>query len=255
MMERRLDEWDIVIVYLDGIVFGNYNAVAAIGVDTKGSKHVLGLIEGASETKVVVKALLEDLVERGLSPERRRLFVIDGSKALRAAIDAVFGSGNLVQRCRKHKERNVLGYLPEEMKEQVRSTLRSSWQLPAAKGKSRLEKLAKWFDHEFPSAAVSVREGLDEMFTINKLDLPTSLRRCLGSTNIIESCFSGTRGPTRRVTHWKNGDMVKRWAASALIATEKNFRRILGYEYLPILEAKLDELAEAKEIDTKVKVS
>ena len=255
LMERRLDEWDIVIVYLDGIVFGNYHAIAAIGVDTKGSKHVLGLREGASENKVVAKALLEDLVERGLDPERRRLFVIDGSKALRVAIDAVFGSDNLVQRCRKHKERNVLGYLPENMKEQVVSTLRSSWQLPAEKGKARLEKLAKWFEHEYPSAAESVREGLNEMFTINKLDLPASLRRCLGSTNIIESCFSGTRSRTRRVTHWQNGEMVKRWAASALTATEKNFRRILGYKYLPILEAKLEELADGKKIDTKEKAS
>jgi transposase-like protein len=255
LMERRLDEWDILIVYVDGIVFGEYHAIAAIGVDTEGSKHVLGLREGASENQVVAKALLEDLVERGLDPKRRRLFVIDGSKALRVAIDAVFGSDNLVQRCRKHKERNVLGYLPEEMKEQVRSTLRASWQLPAEKGKARLEKLAKWFEHEYPSAAESVREGLDEMFTINELELATSLRRCLGSTNIIESCFSGTRGRTRRVTNWKNGKMVKRWAASALIATEKNFRRILGYEYLPILEAKLDELADGENIDRKEKVS
>jgi transposase-like protein len=114
LMERRLEKWDILIVYLDGIVFGDYHAIAAIGVDTEGSKHILGLREGASENKVVAKALLEDLVERGLNPERRRLFVIDGSKALRRAIDAVFGSDNLVQRCRKPKERNVLGYLPEE---------------------------------------------------------------------------------------------------------------------------------------------
>jgi transposase-like protein len=223
LMERRLEEWDILIVYLDGIVFGDYHAIAAIGVDTEGSKHILGLREGASENKVVAKALLEDLVERGLNPERRRLFVIDGSKALRRAIDAVFGSDNLVQRCRKHKERNVLGYLPEELKDQVQSTLRSAWQLSPQKGKARLEKLAKWFEDEYPSAAESVREGLEEMFTISELGLPASLTRCLGSTNIIESCFSGTRGRTRRVSNWQDGSMVLRWAASALLATEKNF--------------------------------
>lgn len=241
LMERRLEDWDICIVYLDGIVFGDYHAVAAIGVDTVGCKYVLGLREGASENKVVAKGLLEDLVERGLDPERRRLFVIDGSKALRRAIDAVFGSGNLVQRCRKHKERNVLGYLPEEMKEQVRSTLRTAWQMSAAKGKARLEKLARWLEQEYPSAAASIREGLDEIFTINELDLPASLRRCLGSTNIIESSFSGTRNRTRRVTNWRDGTMVLRWAASALVSTEKNFRRILGYQSLPILIAKLAE--------------
>ena len=204
---------------------------------------------------MVTTALLEDLVERGLNPERPRLFVIDGSQALRRAIDAVFGSRNKVQRCRKHKERNVLGYLPEELKPQVQSTLRSAWQLPPAKGKARLEKLAKWFEDEYPSAAASVREGLDEMFTINELGQPATLRRCLGSTNIIESGFSGTRGRTRRVTNWKDGSMVLRWAASALLATEKNFRRVLGFESLPILEAKLKELALGKDIVREEKVS
>lgn len=255
LMERRLDEWDILIVYVDGMVFGDYHAIAAIGVDSEGSKHVLGLREGASENKVVAKALLEDLVERGLNPDRRRLFVIDGSKALRQAIDAVFGSENLVQRCRKHKERNVLGYLPDELKPQVQSTLRAAWQLSPEKGKARLEKLAQWFEGEYPSAAESVREGLDEMFTINELGLPASLRRCLGSTNIIESSFSGARSRTRRVTHWQDGSMVLRWAASALLATEKNFRRVIGYESLPILEAKLEELAGMTDLVRKEKVS
>jgi putative transposase len=155
-MERSLKAWDILIVYLDGMVFGDYHAVAAIGVDTGGSKHVLGLREGASENKVVAKALVENLVERGLDPNRRRLFVIDGSKALRRAIDAVFGSENPVQRCRQHKERNVLGYLPDELKSQVQSTLRGAWQQPAPKGKARLEKLAQWFEHEYPSASESI---------------------------------------------------------------------------------------------------
>jgi transposase-like protein len=114
LMERRLGKWDMFIVYLDSIVFGVYHTMAAIGVETKGCKHVLGLREGASENKAVAKALLEDLVERGLEPERTRLFVIDGSKAIRRAIDAVFGSRNPVQRCRKHKERNIVGYLLED---------------------------------------------------------------------------------------------------------------------------------------------
>ena len=127
----------------------------------------------------------------------------------------------------------MLGYLPDELKPQVQSTLRAAWHLSPEKGKARLEKLAKWFEDEYPSAAESVREGLDEMFTINELGLPASLTRCLGSTNIIESCFSGARGRTRRVSNWQGGSMVLRWAASALLATEKNFRRVLGYEAMP----------------------
>ncbi len=254
LMERPLDELEIAVVYLDGIRFGVHHALAAIGVDTEGYKHVLGLRDGASENQIVCKALLEDLVERGLSPERCRLFVIDGSKALRVAVDAVFGTHNKVQRCRKHKERNVLGYLPQELKPQAQASLRSAWQLPAKKGKARLEQQAKWLEDDYPSAAESIREGLDEMFTINELDLPASLKRCLGSTNIIESCFSGARGRTRRVTRWRNGKMVLRWAASALLATEKNFRRIIGYQSLPILEAKLAEVTENQALDKHAKV-
>ena len=143
LMERPLDELEIAVVYLDGIRFGEHHALAAIGIDAEGYKHVLGLRDGASENQIVCKALLEDLVERGLSPERCRLFVIDGSKALRVAVDAVFGTHNKVQRCRKHKERNVLGYLPQELKPQVQASLRSAWQLPAKKGKARLEQQAK----------------------------------------------------------------------------------------------------------------
>ena len=132
---------------------------------------------------------------------------------------------------------------------------RAAWQLSAEKGKARLEKMAQWLEDDYPSAAASIREGLDEMFTINELNLPASLRRCLGSTNVIESCFSGTRGRTRRVARWRNGSMVLRWAASALVATEKNFRRIMGYPSLPVLNAKLAEMSEGDDLAVQAKVS
>lgn len=149
----------------------------------------------------------------------------------------------------------MLGYLPEELKEQVQSTLRASWQLSAAKGKARLEKMAEWLEDEYPSAAGSIREGLDEMFTINELGLPASLRRCLATTNIIESCFSGARSRTRRVTNWKGGKIVLRWAASGLLATENKFRRILGYQSLPVLEAKLAELTSGTDLPHQERIA
>ena len=104
----------------------------------------------------------------------------------------------------------------------------------------RLETLASWFDREYPGAAASLREGLSEMFTINRLGLPASLRRSLATTNIIESPHSGVRMRTRRVTNWQDGSMVLRWAASGFLASEKNFRRIMGYRDLWILAAALD---------------
>lgn len=185
--ERRFDDKEIFIIYIDGIEFGQHHVIAAIGVDTQGHKHVLGLREGTSENTTVVTALLEQLVGRGVKPERRRLFVIDGSKALRKAINQFYGQDNPVQRCRNHKERNVVGYLPKDQLDQARSAMKAAWKLGSEEGQKKLQQLAKWYERERPSAASSLREGLSEMFTMNRLNLPATLRRCLGSTNIIDS--------------------------------------------------------------------
>jgi len=241
LCERRFDDLDILIVYIDGIRFGQNHVIAALGVDSAGFKHILGLREGASENTVVVRDLLTDLVERGLRAGRRRLFVIDGSKALRKAINEVFGSDNPVQRCRIHKIRNVLGYLSDDRKSDVRSAMKAAFKLDANEGIAKVKKLAEWFEREYPSAADSLLEGLDEMFTINRLDLPRSLRRCLGNTNCIESPYSGIRAKTGRVTRWRDGQMVLRWAACALTAVEKHMKRISGYQHLWMLDASLKE--------------
>jgi putative transposase len=239
LCERRFEDKDILIVYLDGIQFGEVHVIVALGVDREGHKHVLGLREGATENGTVVRDLLTDVVARGVDPKRRRLFVIDGGKALRAAIDEVFGGKNPIQRCRNHKIRNVLDYLPQDRQENVRAAMKAAFSLSADKGIAKLKKLAQWLEHEYPSAAASLREGLEEMFTINRLELPGDLRRCLATTNIIESPNAGIRQRTGRVTHWRDGQMVLRWTAAALLAVEKRMRRIMGYQQLWILEAKL----------------
>ena len=221
LCERRFHDKDILIVYIDGIQFGEIHVIAALGVDSQGNKCVLGLREGASENAVVVKDLLTDLVARGLVAGRRRLFVIDGSKALRKAIDEVFGSDNPVQRCRIHKVRNVLSYLPDDRKADVQSAMRAAFRLEANDGIAKLKKLSEWMRREYPSAADSLLEGLDEMFTINRLGLPSCLRRCLGTTNCIESPYSSVRAKTGRVTHWRDGQMAIRWTASALMTEDR----------------------------------
>ena len=248
LSERRFDDKDILIVYLDGIRFGDIHVIVALGVDTEGRKHVLGLREGSSENATVVTDLLTDIVTRGLDPQRRRLFIIDGSKALRAAIDKVFGDKNPIQRCRNHKIRNVLDYLPKDRQQDVRSAMKAAFQLPADRGIAKLKKLAQWLEHEYPSASASLLEGLDEMFTINRLDLPGTLRRCLGTTNIIESPNAGIRQRTGRVTRWRDGQMALRWTAAALLSMEKRMRRIMGYQQLWILEAHLQKLDSQEEL-------
>ncbi|MBM3473401.1 MAG: IS256 family transposase, partial [Armatimonadetes bacterium] len=164
-----------------------------------------------------------------------------GSKALRAAIDVVFGSKNPVQRCRNHKVENVTGHLPQELRDQVKTVMKAAYRLPADEGIARLKQQASWLEREYPSAAASLLEGLDETFTVNRLSLSVSLRRCLATTNIVESPTSGVRLRTRRVTHWQNGEMVLRWAAAALLETENSFRKIMGYKDLWMLKAVLDE--------------
>ena len=249
LCERRFDELDLLVIYIDGVRFGPHHVIGAIGVDAEGRKHVLGLRTGATENAVVVKDLLSDLVARGVDPARRRLFVVDGSKALRAAIDAVFGINHPVQRCRNHKVENVMGYLPEPLKDQVKTVMKAAYRLPVEEGIKRLKEQARWLESQHPDAARSLLEGLEETFTINRLGLPPKLRRCLATTNLIESPHSGVRLRTRRVTNWQGGKMVLRWAAGAFLATEANFRRIDGYRDLWMLKAALDEeISEGKEV-------
>ena len=241
LARRDFSPLDLLAVWIDGVQLGSYHVICAAGVDDQGKKHLLGLREGATENAVVARALLEDLASRGLASKRRRLFVIDGSLALRNAIDLIFGAGTPVQRCRYHKLRNVLGHLPEAQHDQAKATLKAAFKLDAKDGTAQLEKYATWLARDWPGAASSLREGLDEMFTINRLGLPSELRRCLGTTNLIDNGHSALRERVRRVKNWQNGAMALRWAAVAFDAIGKGFRRIMGYKHLWMLKAALDE--------------
>ncbi len=241
LAEKDLSELDLLVVYIDGIQFGKYHVICAMGVDSDGHKHVLGLREGATENAEVATALLEDLAGRGLDAFARRLFVIDGSKALRKAINQVFGDNQLVQRCRNHKQRNVLGHLPKDQHDQAKYTIKAAWKLDADEGMEKLKQYAQWLERNWPDAAGSLREGLSEMFTINRLGLPSQLRRCLGTTNVIDNGHSAIRQRMQRVKNWQNGTMALRWTAAAFEASSKGYRRIMGYEQLWILKAALEE--------------
>ena len=236
LVERRFEGIDLLVIYLDGMQFGEHHVISAVGVDRAGHKHVLGMQQGATENAAAVEDLLEQLVARGLDPKTKRLFVVDGAKALRAAINKVFGAQHPVQRCRNHKIRNVCDRLPDEQKDQVKAAMRASYKLEAKEGVARLRKLADWLEQESPAAANSLREGLEECFTLNRLGIPPSLHRCLATTNLIESPQSGVRMRTRRVCRWRDAAMVQRWAAASFLATEKNFRRIMGWKDLWQLE-------------------
>ena len=240
LQERRWENVDLLAIYIDGQRFGDHHVISAVGVDRGGDKHVLGIEIGATENAAAVKKLLVGLRERGLRTDQQYLFVIDGAKALRAGIEEVFGGEQPVQRCRNHKMRNVLDELPREQHAQVLNVMRAAWKLTDAdEGIKRLEGLARFLEHEYESAARSLREGMAEMFTIQRLKLPPSLYKCLGTTNVIESPQSGVQKRTGNVTRWRDAAMVERWVASAWLLTEKRFRKVIGHEHLWTLAANL----------------
>ena len=250
LLERRFDELDLLVIYIDGMVFGDHHVISAVGVDAAGRKHVLGIQQGATENAAAVEDLLAHLVARGVKPKLKVLFVIDGAKALRVAINKIFGPQHPVQRCRNHKIRNVCDRLREEQKDQVKAAMRASYKLEAKEGMARLRKLAAWLEPECPAAANSLREGLEECFTINRLGVPPSLHRCLATTNLIESPQSGVRRRTGRVCRWRDAAMVLRWVAASFLATEQNFHRIMGWKDLWQLKAILgrEEAATKQEV-------
>jgi putative transposase len=222
--ERRWDTTDLLVIYIDGQRFGDHHVISGVGVARDGSKHVLGIEMGATENATAVKKLLTGLRDQGLRTDQQYLFVIDGAKALRSGIQEVFGSAQPVQRCRNHKMRNVLDELPREQHTQVNNVLRAAWKLTDADdGMKKLEGLARFLEHDYESAARSLREGMAEMFTIQRLKLPPSLYKCLGTTNLIESPQSGVQKRTGNVTRWRDAAMAERWAASAWLLTEKHF--------------------------------
>jgi len=238
LAERRFEDVDLLVIYIDGMHFGEQCVLAAIGVDSQGCKHVLGLKEGATENAEAAKDLLERLVGQGVDPKRRRLFVIDGSKSLRTAINAVFGE-HPIQRCRNHKLRNVLGRLPRDQQGQTGSLMRAAWRLGEKEGMAKFRQIANWLKNDYPDAAQSLLEGLEECFTINRLDVPRSLHRCLATSNVVDNPHSGVRSRTRRVCRWRPG-MPARWSAAAFLESEASYRKVMGYRDLWALRAILD---------------
>ena len=242
LMERPVPK-DLLVLMIDSKFFGGDCIVTAIGIDVQGKKHVLGLWHGATENATVVKGLLEDLVARGLETERKLLIVMDGAKALRKAVQMVLGEQGLVQRCRVHKQRNVLDQLPEEKKAQARWRLQAAWaQKDPQIAEKELRKTAHWLEAAWPMAAASLREGLEETLTVQRLGISQTLGRSLSNTNLIESCFAQAAHRTRRVKRWHDPRMILRWTAAALLSGEKNFRRLNGCEQLNDLEKVLRQL-------------
>jgi putative transposase len=236
LMSRRLDDVRLAVMMLDGLEVADRMHVVALGITTEGVKIPLGLWEGSTENATLARALLADLVDRGLDPEQAILFVIDGAKALRRAIKDVFGEHALVHRCHRHKERNVTDLLPERDRDQVRARMRAAWSLTDPElAERRLELLASELDRTWPDAAGSLREGMHDTLTLMRLGITGKLATTLCSTNPCESMIEIVRYTQRNVKRWQDGDMRKRWTAAGMLVAEQQFRRIIGYRDLATL--------------------
>ena len=235
LMSRRLDDVRLAVMMIDGLELQGRTNVVALGITTEGVKIPLGLWEGSTENATVATALLSDLVERGLDPEQGILFVIDGAKALRKAIRNVFGQAP-VQRCVRHKERNVTDHLPERERPSVKQRLRRAWALDDhTRALEQLRQLAGELERSYPGAAGSLREGMEETLTLTRLGVTGSLKRTLESTNPCESMLEIVRHTQRNVKRWSSGEMALRWTAAGMLEAEKQFRKIIGYRDLATL--------------------
>jgi putative transposase len=233
LMQRRLDDVRLAVLMLDGVDLKGRTNVVALGITTDGVKIPLGLWEGSTENAAVATALLADLVERGLDVEQGVLCVLDGAKALRKAVRDVLGVATPVQRCVRHKERNVLDHLPERNRPAVKQRLRRAWARDDhERALEELRSLAGELERSHPGAATSLREGLDETLTLQRLGIRGSLKQTLASTNPCESMIECVRRSSRNVKRWQSGDMALRWTAAGMIEAERQFRRVIGYRDL-----------------------
>ncbi len=249
---RPLGDLPVRVLIIDGLHFRDHVVLLALGVDSQGQKHVLALREGTTENATVCKALLTDLCDRGLDLDQAMLFVIDGGTGLRKAIREMCGATAIVQRCQVHKRRNVLEHLPETMRPRVRRVLDEAYGLAdAALAKRRLLQLAAALDHPHPGAAASLREGLEETLTLQRLGVTGALYRTLRSTNAIENLNGLVGRFVRNVRRWRNGRMLVRWIAAGLRESTRGFRRLRGHRDLAVLVRALDRVT----LDTRKEVA
>jgi len=241
LMKRSLAEVPLVAMLVDGTIFKGQHLLVAIGLDRLGNKVVLGLRQGASENATVVQDLFGELAERGVNFNEPRLYLLDGSKALKAAVVNYAGDAAFIQRCQVHKIRNVTEYLPEAKRAAVKFRMRAAYLMEeASDARNALFRLHDELMEENPSAAASLAEGMTETLTVSELRLTPKLRSALSSTNAIESGFSLVANICRQVKRWQGSDHRMRWVGSAIVFAESRWNKIHGYRHMPVLVKALD---------------
>lgn len=256
LAERRFDDERFAVIFIDAQPYAGEMMVAALGITVGGEKRLLGLRQGATENAIVVTSLLEELRDRGVRSDQPTLFVLDGAKALHAAVVRVWGKFAVIQRCQVHKRRNVVAHLPEKHHEELYARLHAAYQEKSVKrARTLLAAAVAWIRKISPDAAASLEEGLEETLTVVRLGVPELLRKTLATTNPIESAFSVAESVTRRVKRWRDGDMRQRWCVAGLIDAERRFNRIKGHKHMTQLLAVLEQLVTPATLDAERKLA
>ncbi len=240
---RRFEDHEFVAIMIDGIGVADIDNIVALGIDVWGKKTVLGIRQGATENTKVCTELLEDLIERGLSPEGDYLLVLDGAKDLSKAVKKLFGNHALIQRCQVHKRRNVADKLPKEHQTRIDKRLSAAYGMNTeADARKALEAVFDELVALNEPAAGSLAEGMEETLTAHKLGLTGYLKRTLSCTNCIESMFSMSRRYKRNVKKWNGSAHIERTVVVSLLEAERRFHRVQGYRELKELQAKIKKL-------------
>jgi putative transposase len=238
--KRRLDEDDFVVLLFDGIHLGKRQMIACIGIDINGHKHVLGLHVGATENDIVCRDLIRDMAERGLSSQKQYLFVVDGSKALAAAIKSAFGQGAAIQRCQEHKIRDVQAYIPVKLRAELRDQMQAAYnQKTENQAFKRLMVIRSKLSLISENAVNALTEGLYETLTVQRLGLTGLLKQSLRTTNIMESAFSSVRRYMGRVSNFQDEAQMLLWVTRSILESERHFRTLKGSRQLKTLKERL----------------
>lgn len=247
LQSRSLAQEDFVVIFIDAKRYADDGLIVALGVTLEGRKLVLGIEQIHSESARAIEQWLDRLIERGLKYEDGILFIIDGSKGIRKAIESKFSIHALIQRCQWHKRENVVAYLDKAQQAVFRRRLQASYaKTTYPEAKASLEQLRRELETVNASAANSLLDGLEETLTLHRLGLSPELTKSLGTTNGIESFMSQLASRTDKVDRWHNSDQILRWTASAAMDHEPRMNRIRGYQYLKLLRLKLREIVRTR---------
>lgn len=239
--ERDLSEFVPFGLFVDTIFRAGVAFMVCLGIDREGQKQVLGFWEGATENHDVCKGLFWDLERRGLKLSKRIIWVTDGGSGIIKALKDRFGKGLIHQRCTIHKDRNIQRHLPKRYRKEAHHKFRGALeQRNYRDAKEMLLDFEQWLRTINESAANSLMEAIEELLTLQRLEVPELLRKTLHSTNPIESMFSMVRDCEGNIKRYRGTGMSQRWLAAVCLHCEKGFRRIKGYRSIASVVKKIE---------------